>query len=120
MQNLRAPLSRLADQNDSQANMSQPGVQELIKQLADKGINLTEQEADKLIDDQFKQEMKKAVTKEAAHPKEWWTEPGHPERQRLLREVMLEVDNDSEDERGRPVYIKERCPLFKEYMAKIA
>ena len=64
--------------------------------------------------------MRKAVNKEAAHPREWWTEPDHPERQRLLQEVINEIDNNSEDERGKPVYIKERDPLFKEYMTKIA
>ena len=32
---------------------------------------------------------------------------------------MLEKDHDSEDERGKPVYIKERCPKFKELMKQL-
>jgi hypothetical protein len=46
-------------------------------------------------------------------------ESGHPERQHFLKEVVFEREQDSEDERGRPIYVKERCPQFKAYIKQL-
>ena len=110
---MRAPLTSIADANnvqDKTLSLSQLGVEEVIKKLAERGIAMTEEEAGRFIDKDYKEQLKRAIDKERAHPKDWWAESGHPERQRFLKEVVLEKEADSEDERGRPVYVKERCP----------
>ena len=47
------------------------------------------------------------------HPKEWWEDVTHPERAFLLKEAVLEIEDDSEDDQGIPVYKESRCPLLK-------
>jgi hypothetical protein len=46
------------------------------------------------------------------HPKIWWEDKAHPEREYFLKEVVLEIDDDSEDDQGIPLYKESRCPLF--------
>jgi hypothetical protein len=90
-----------------------------MKKMKEHGFDLTEREASLLVDKEYKNQVKKAIDKEKAHPKEWWEDPDHPERHHLVREVILEREQDSEDEWGRPKYIKERDPQFKEYMKQV-
>lgn len=55
------------------------------------------------------------------HEQDWWTDASHPERQELLTDYIWERDegNDSEDEKGNKVYVKERCPMFHTLMGEI-
>jgi hypothetical protein len=43
-------------------------------------------------------------------PPEWWDQ--NAERQNLLKNVVGEVDDDDEDDRGKPVFKKEKCLEF--------
>ena len=40
--------------------------------MAEHGIVLTEKEAQKCIDDNYKTQLQKAIDKEKAYPSEWW------------------------------------------------
>lgn len=53
------------------------------------------------------------------HPKVWWEDQSHPEREYFLKEVVLEIEDDSEDDQGIPLYKESRCPLFQQYLSEI-
>lgn len=53
------------------------------------------------------------------HDKVWWEDQQHPERAKFLKEAVLEIDDDSEDDQGIPVYKENRCPLLKQYMDEV-
>ena len=47
----------------------------------------------------------------------WWLVEEHPERINFLKNVLYErIKDDSEDEQGNKVYIKERCERYAELM----
>lgn len=50
----------------------------------------------------------------AYHPPEWFAE--NPSRSNTLRIVCGERSDSSEDDQGRPRYIKERCPHYQAFM----
>jgi hypothetical protein len=52
--------------------LSQLGVEDFIKKLAAHGIAMTEEEASKLMDKEYKLQLQNAIDKEKAHPKDWW------------------------------------------------
>ena len=47
--------------------------------------------------------------------------PDHPEREHLLRDVLWERlrEEDSENGKGEKVFIKERCPHYKELLKDV-
>ena len=123
MEKAREPLKRLADENSRQDmtfNINpQMSLDEIIKHAADLGYNLTEKDVDNIQSQVYRAQLANYVESEKAHPKDWWYAPDHPERLKLLKEVILEKDQDSEDEKGKPVYIKDRCPQFRDLIKKM-
>ena len=59
------------------------------------------------------------AAKVSHHPKVWWEDQSHPERAYFLKEAVLELDDDSEDDQGIPLYKESRCPLLQSYLLDI-
>ena len=61
------------------------------------------------------QRRQEGIKEAGPHDRTWWKDVKHPERQALLRDVIWERDemSDSEDEKGKKLYVKERCPMYK-------
>ena len=54
------------------------------------------------------------------HPEAWWIDKRHPQREHLLTKVLYErLRDDSEDENGNKVYVKERCALYKQLLSDL-
>ena len=75
---------------------------------------MTQTEKDRLVFDIRMKRNKAQVIKDGPHEASWWTDVDHPERMALVTEVIGERDpaDESEDEKGNKIYVKERCPKF--------
>jgi hypothetical protein len=51
------------------------------------------------------------------YPLDWWEQKA--ERQNLLKNVVGEFDEDSEDDRGKPIFKKEKCVEFQNYLKSL-
>ena len=52
------------------------------------------------------------------HPDQWWQDENHPQRKGLLK-LIGEVSEDSEDDYGKPKYLRSKCPRYKNLLKKI-
>jgi hypothetical protein len=53
------------------------------------------------------------------HPIEWWYDKKFPERLNLLRNVLGEVENDTEDESGKPIFDENKSKGFQDYLSSL-
>ena len=53
------------------------------------------------------------------HPFEWWDDINFPERLNLLRNVIGEVKNDSEDMSGKPQFDENKSKGFQDYLSSL-